>query len=363
MNQINDWPELDKQNLLPYLAGNALRSKRYKLLYVATPKVACTSLKWWFANLEDFADALRKTTDSIESDPDLIIHDMIYSVAPTVAGLPFEELFIPLTSEDYFRFAVVRNPFKRVFSAWQSKLLLREPQQIGPYVNCDFYKQSIKSAADIALAFEGFLEHLAKNESPNFLDLHWMPQLDLLRPDLINYSKLVKIENTEELSTALSERLGNEFIDPFATRSANESLIPYLPELITARSTELITLLYAKDFEAFDYSKQLPLAKEAFSDEQFKIAINAIHVIRGRHKRLGEIRTQTINLKHLLVERGIQTDTLNEVLAERDSQITNLNQTVADCDQEIAALLSSISWRLTKPLRLCLSLFMEKCRK
>ncbi len=336
-NQISDWPEPDKQKLFSYLGCNALLSEKYKLLYIATPKVACTSLKWWFAELEGFANAIRQAGVSAESDPDLIIHDTFFKVAPTVAGLYPKALSQPITSTEYFRFAVVRNPYKRIFSAWQSKLLLREPLQIGPYVDCDFYRHKIENSTDIANAFEGFLEHLAKNETPNYLDVHWTPQVDLLRPDLISYSKLVKIENANELSTALYEWLGTEFVDPFATRSANESLIPYLPELITAKSAELIRKLYAKDFVTFGYSEELPSAKEKFSVDEFKLAIKAIEMIRGRHKRLGEM---------------VIASTAKVKMADDQAMVISNQATVInDQATAIISMNNSISWRITKPLR------------
>jgi glycosyltransferase involved in cell wall biosynthesis len=338
ISNFNNCTLPENEKLFEYLRWNGFLSERYKLFYVATPKVACTSLKWWFADLEGYEQELRKVTESAETDPDLIIHDSFYKLAPNVTGLLPEALLETLISDAYFRFAVVRNPYKRIFSAWQSKLLLREPLQIAPYINCDFYNQSIKNAADIASAFEGFLEHIAANEAPNFLDVHWIPQLDLLRPDLINYSKLVKIENAKELSNALSELLGTEFVDPFATRNANESLIPYLPELITARSAELIRLLYSRDFSIFGYSEEIPPAKEVFSADQFGLAIKAIETIRGRNQRFGQIVGKNFNLSQAVVERDGQIGNLNQLVAERDGQIGNLNQLVAERDGQIGNL-------------------------
>jgi hypothetical protein len=345
MKNIEDWPLLDKERLFSFLGDNALKSAKYKLLYVATPKVACTSLKWWFAELEGYTKELRKITDSAETDPDLIIHDSFYKVAPNVTGLSPEALLKPLALDNYFRFAVVRNPYNRIFSAWQSKLLLREPLQITPYINYSFYKQPIKNAIDIAAAFEGFLEHIAANEAPNFLDVHWIPQVDLLRPDLINYSKLVKIENAKELSNALSEWLGARFVDPFASRTANESLIPYLPELITARSAELIRLLYSRDFSIFGYSEEIPPAKEVFSADQFSLAIKAIETIRGRNQRFGQIVGKNYNLSQAAVERDSQIGNLNQLVLERDSQIGNLNQLVSERDSQIGNLNQLVSER------------------
>ena len=188
------------QTLAHYLRDNAFLSRRHRLLYVGTPKVACTSLKWWFASIEGCAEALREVTQSQESAPELAIHDKFREVAPHVTGLDLEHLSEGLTSDAYFRFAVVRNPYKRIFSAWQSKLLLREPIQSGPYIKSEFFHHSIQRGRDVVAAFEGFLDHLASKEAPSFWDHHWTPQAALLRPDLINYSKLTKIENTGELT-------------------------------------------------------------------------------------------------------------------------------------------------------------------
>ena len=234
-------------------------------------------------------------------------------------------------SDEYFRFAVVRNPYKRIFSAWQSKLLLREPLQIRTYHKCDFLQIPIENGGDISRAFESFLEHVASREMPNYWDVHWTPQASLLRPDLISYTKLVQIENVQELRSALTERIGPEIPDPFATRSMNESLIPYLPEFISERAAELIRLLYAQDFNIFKYDIHKPEAKEKFTTEQLKIALKAIGLIRGRHQRLTEIRTerddQIANLNQTLVGREGQNAKLNQAVVERDSQIAKLNQT------------------------------------
>lgn len=277
-------------NVWEYLRWNAFVSEHHKLLYVATPKVACTSLKWWFADLEGVADQLRATTESSESAPDLVIHDSFQKVAPAVTGLPPSLLADALLSNQYFRFAVVRNPYKRVFSAWQSKLLLREPLQVTPYLHCEFFDREIETADDIAAAFEGFLEHIAAYEAPNFLDIHWTPQIDVLRPDLIPYTLIAKIENAAQLSSALAKHLGPGIADPVAGQRTNESLIPFRPEFITPRSAALIRSLYSRDFETFGYDLAIPSAREEFSALQLGVAIQAIQLIRGRHQRLSETR-------------------------------------------------------------------------
>lgn len=350
MSDVDNWPLADKVKLFGYLRWNSYCSEKYKLLYIATPKVACTSLKWWFADLEYVSEIIRDCAESTETSPELVIHDAFFKVAPNVTGLLPNALLEPLTSDGYFRFAVVRNPYKRIFSAWQSKLLLREPLQVTPYLGCGFYNQPIEKASDIALAFEGFLEHLLANEASSYWDIHWTPQVDLLRPDLINYTKLVKIEDAKALSQALAIHLGESVSDPFAVRHVNESLIPYLPELVTERSSELILLLYAADFEVFGYSKQPPKTNELFSEGQFDIALKAIAIIRGRHQRFGEIqasmREQVVRIsKDVIRERDETIHAQTKLIDERAEGMRIMEGMIQERDATIVAQVKLIDER------------------
>ncbi|MCX6245744.1 MAG: glycosyltransferase [Bacteroidetes bacterium] len=336
---MSDWMNLpendDNRRLFEYLRYNSYRSDHYKLFYVATPKVACTSLKWWFARLEGCEQDIRDFNDSLESDPDLVIHDTFHRVAPTVTGLLPEALAEVLSSDTYFRFAVVSNPYKRIFSAWQSKLLLREPLQVSPYLNCDFFNHPIEKKGDIAMAFEGFLEHLASNEAPDFWDYHWTPQAILLRPDLISYAKLVKIEETKELSKALADRLGPEIPDPFKAPRLNVSLIPYCREFLTQLSRDLIRSLYSVDFETFGYDARPPGPDKVLTDEEFELARKAIILIRGRHLRLGERYDIVIRLNKQL---SGQEETIREKEAsvqQKDEMLNRRNEALQQKTEEL----------------------------
>ena len=368
MNDLNvTGQEQQRDRLLEYLRWNSYRSQAHHLHYVATPKAACTSLKWWFARLEGCEQAIRDCADSVESDPELAIHDTFHRVAPQVAGLPRTELEALLASDAYYRFALVRNPYRRIFSAWQTKLLLREPLQVAPYLGCDFYRRTIETAADIAAAFEGFLEHLAANEAPRYLDVHWTPQASLLRPDLVAYSRIAKFEAPTELAAELAARLGPRAPAPFVGRRANESLIAFDPAFVTERAAQLIRQLYAEDFETFGYPNALPPAGNARANEGIEIAVRAIALIRARHLRLEQTRTVLNEQIHRLKQEaairankalGQPATGLAEQLAQSQSRIAELTARVAALTAEVNSanarlrdMLASNSWRITVPLR------------
>ena len=338
--------EIIDQKLLEYLRWNSYLSRKHKLLYVATPKVACTSLKWWFAALEGCSKAISHSPESGESSPELVIHDLFHKISPDVTGLSSEALATPLESDEYFRFAVVRNPYKRIFSAWQSKLLLREPLQVEPYLGCDFLYTTLEQSSDISSAFESFLEHLFSQEAPNYWDPHWTPQASQLRPDLINYTKIAQIENIQELKLALLKHLEPGAKDPFSSRPSNISLIPYQPDFITDRAAELIQLLYSQDFELFDYNFEKPESKEKFSTKELNVALRAVSLIRGRHQRLTETRValqkqisklEKQNFQMDLEKQNFQMD-LEKQNFQMDLEKQNFQMELANYDELIVSL-------------------------
>ncbi len=71
-----------------------------------------------------------------------------------------------------------------------------------------------------------------------------------------------------------------------------------------------------------------------FSADQFDVALQAIKIIRGRHRRLGD--------------RNGQISNLNQSLAQRDEKITELNILAA----KLQTLRSSRWWRLRDTIRL-----------
>jgi hypothetical protein len=291
MIEFDDLRRDGERHALDYVRWNCWYSEHHRLLYVPTPKAACTSIKWWFADLVGVSREAIHAVESLESDPELAIHDAFQSVAPdNVVNLSLPTLDFALRSQDVFRFAVVRNPYKRIFSAWQSKLLLREPGQSRPYLNCPFFHLPINDATDVSRAFEAFLEHLSAHESPNFLDPHWTPQTELLRPDLVGYSRIANVEALGDLRADLARHLvGSSRPDPFAGPRANESLIPFNSAFISPRSAALLRDLYSADFKIFNYDLSVPPDQGKISARELEVALMGVGLLRGRHVRIAQL--------------------------------------------------------------------------
>jgi hypothetical protein len=390
---------------------NAFHAPEYRLSYIATPKAACTTFKWWMASLLGVSREANDYAPGEESSPELAIHDALPALAPHCLSPSADALLAMLATSGHFSFAIVRNPYTRLFSAWQSKIFLREPLQAAPYSDKAFFHAPIRSSEEIASAFEQFLEHLYTLESPHYWDVHWTPQFKLLRPDAVPYTKVARLENLGELYEALATHLGRGVPLPSSARRTNESLIPFSRKLLSDRAIEIICTLYAQDFERFGYSVEPPQTHGGLTEERVATAIQAVEMIRGRHVRMVRTRShlsaiitdksedlaqlrnefsraanerdqahrelaasmrerdlgnlEREQLRHELSSAGNELSRANNErdqahrelaasMRERDLgnlEREQLRQRIADHEQALAAIYASRSWRVVAPAR------------
>lgn len=215
-------------------------SLKNKYLYVQTPKVASSTLKRALITLE-----LKGT----QIDPGRIgLHpDIIQSVHIKPYQLPEGLLSSVFLNSDFARFCFVRDPYARVLSAFLDKVKRREPEGKS-------FLRSKGLDEDQDITFDEFLTHL-ENDSDNSKnwDPHWRPQSHLLRPDLIDYSLIGKLETFDADYSKLDEILGKKLGDyqtqaPHKTEAASKETAFY-----GARGREIVSKVYKDDFSFFGY--------------------------------------------------------------------------------------------------------------
>lgn len=216
-------------------------SVKNRYLFVQTPKVASSTLKKNLIALE---------LAGTKIDPQQVgLHpDILRSVHIKPYQLPGGLLRAVMMNADYTRFCFVRNPFSRVLSAFLDKIVRCEAEGI-------VFRRSNEMADDAPLEFARFIDLLfaQKDNSQNW-DPHWRPQFDLLRPDLINYELIGRLETFDEDFAKLNEMLGGILGDavtatPHKTGATDQMAAHYTPEL-----SQAVAEIYAQDFETFDYA-------------------------------------------------------------------------------------------------------------
>ncbi len=292
--------------------GNSFVLPKHKIVYISVTKVACTSLRWMVADLagetlEDFYPAVGAQQTRL-----MTVHGSRdrWKQTPQLTDLSPEELAEISTDNGWLIFAVVRDPWSRLWSAWQSKFLVRHAFYTDHYVDEPWFPRVASSPEQVIEDFRTFV--LARPwETHEVLstDWHFKPQITSVRPRKLNYTKIYDLS---ELSTlfrdvkAHLEDLGMP--SELYTPRANETPLPLVREVLSPDVAATIEDSYRKDFAAFGDRWALDRVKVSPGPwSQDAIAHAAYHT--AANERIGDLRRVTKRLMREL-EREQHTNEL-----------------------------------------------------
>ena len=187
--------------LLPRITGFVL--DKWKVIYVVTPKAMCTSMQWLMVGLQN-EDLDRDVSHSraLEVTRGLAVHDPATWRGTRQLHLLPEDDMEQVTSDDgWFRFGFTRHPVDRLWSAWQSKLLLREPTPAAMYGTARWfprtrgsYPKELPPSTPSSRTSKASLLLLPRTRDFLVGDRHWAPQSYLLRPEGFPYSDIGRVD-------------------------------------------------------------------------------------------------------------------------------------------------------------------------
>lgn len=248
--------------LTRYVRNRAVILPEARILYVPVPKAGCSSMLWALAGVAGLSEELFEQSRSIETTPELTIHDMdVWGPAHRLGDLDDADIRQIFLDAGWFRFTVVREPVARLWSAWQSKVLVQVPQLRRRFGDEWWWPQPPQSAADVAESFQRFVAAVRKGlidgDNPHLdstiSNAHWAPQTFLLGREGIRLDHIGRLEQLGDTVAALNEHLATRDRPGVRLRKANRSALPASPGIAAAEDRDAILRLYRRDFETFDY--------------------------------------------------------------------------------------------------------------
>ncbi|CAI5499237.1 unnamed protein product [Closterium sp. Naga37s-1] len=238
-----------------WVAGGWAGQKKLKIFICTVPKVAANSWLMWLRAM---------LGQPHPEDPLLALDDDRAGWHMLHVHFTEKQAVRAMTRPDLFRFTFVRNPFSRVLSAYNNKLVITDSpnNKTGPgsrdYWNNAFFRlirsqwEALKGEDDL-VSFHDFVKLVGvvfKERRWN-MDRHIALQRDVCALGLIKYDFMGRFENLEEDAKYVVNRFGGDHLDIFnfgvnahQTR-ADEKLV----QMYDKETYERVKKLYALDLE------------------------------------------------------------------------------------------------------------------
>ena len=211
-----------------------------KVMYTSVPKAANSTVKkcLWSASGVDIEG--KNINSAIFKNP---------GPSRRISEIDDRELSYIFTSDDWFKFSFVRNPYKRLLSGYKDKIL-----GMGNPGKSNSFLKRINWHSSKPPSFDEFIEAICAQEE-DAMDWHWMPQSRLLMTDIIHYGFIGKLENFKaDMNTVLLKlNVERDKIDALLSVSLNKTKGSEKQVAISDKAAKMIYLKYKKDFDGFGY--------------------------------------------------------------------------------------------------------------
>lgn len=208
-----------------------------KIVYRALPKAACSSVKAGLALIDPDQNL---TLEQIQQDQDL------------VHGVYQTSRFRADHWENYtgwWRFTVVRDPLKRLFSAYTDRVIKRRNLHDSRQIRSG--KFDLPTDPDADFFFQNLPDYM---RASSVIKHHVLPTHMFIGPKPLDYDRVYPVEDIAGLEAELSERVGQPFQVPrFNTSSARLSYFDLQPATQAA-----IREYLAPDYDLLDNYYQPP---------------------------------------------------------------------------------------------------------
>lgn len=274
----------------------------HRILFLPIPKAGCTSVLWLLAELAAVPLKSFTYSDMAEPSPALVVHDMNrWRDENRFSKYEDDERERILTEEGWFRFTVVRNPAERLWSAWQSKLLFREPRFTATFGDEPWFPRVPERPSDLVEDFRRFVGAL-ETDPPH--DVHWAVQHELV--EQLPLEHVGRVEELGETLRLLRAHVGDAW--PAETHRENRTPFSIPPGAFDEATAAVVRARYAPDFEHYGYeppSTDVDPAARAAWEEAVAPALPMLSVTIARHDRIGQ-------LHRIIQRRGRQLTSLRE---------------------------------------------------
>ena len=275
--------------------SNSYVLPRHKMVYIPVTKVACSSLRWMIADLagEDFGRFYRAS--GAHQSRLMTIHSsrVGWQFAPQIKNVPPEAREQISRDNGWFIFAAIRDPWTRLWSAWQSKFLVHHTPYVRAYGDEPWFPRVPTKPSDILDDWLLFVEAAPWRQHPVLKeDRHFRPQHASVRPRGVNYTKIYDMHDLSTMFADIHKHLRGLGLDKeLYTPRANENPVPMTPDALEHGVAGRIRKLYKRDFDEWGDRWDLDKIKLAPGPLTMD-AVNAVGHHVAANQRIGDLSAE-----------------------------------------------------------------------
>ena len=324
-----------------------------RLAYVPVPKAACTSLRWLMADLiglpaESFENPAKFRATQGQTIQNVHNWPSQYVIQRADSGWLAEVV----EDDSWFRFSVVRDPARRLWSAWQSKLLLRQPEFVNKFGDEPWFPGVPSSPEEVIENYEPFVLALDnEDEEQRPYNLHWGLQTGVLGDALPALNHVGRVEAIGDTLGLLGEHVAQFGLELPPMRRENVTPLPYPDGLLSEETVRIIREYCAPDYRAFGYAEPEagPPSGEAGRrwKERTGILLDSVRVLISHNERLTTLNESLREARRQAATACKTNERLRREVAQRHTQVVRLRNRV----ESLQEIQGSRTWRYTAPVR------------
>ena len=202
---------------------------KQKLSYIAVPKVACTSLKTMFFEVENDRPFV-----SFRANGKWFHIHRFYKAVP-FAELPRKRI------ADHVRLTVVRDPIRRFLSCYSNRVIFHK-ELSEKFAGPALARAGLTPDPDLSLFIDRFEDYCRAVSS---IGHHARPMVEYLGTDPAFYTEIYPIERVGEMVASLETRLGRKLVLPRLQTGG-----PKIdPDVLTPAQIDKLRAHYAQDYD------------------------------------------------------------------------------------------------------------------